>query len=101
MAGRNNRFWSDLQFTAGMLPTKDLSKADLSMGGQLDDEVEKRSCCKLTLIGPLLDGYTAQIGSAFKKVMSFKGYWYTTVIGFVLPVSCVHSICQVGERIWW
>ena len=89
MTGRSNRFWSDLQFAAGMLPTGDLSKADLSMGCKLDDEVEKRSCCKLTLIGPLLDGYTAQIGSAFKNKLSRSkatGIQQSSVLFYPYPV---------------
>ena len=70
MAARNDHFWCDIQFEVGLLPIDDASKADLSMGGCLDDNVEKRSCCKTVLIGPLLDGYIGQLAMQFNHKIS-------------------------------
>ena len=67
MAERNDRFWHGLQFGADMLPIRELKNKDLSgcLGGCINDEVEKRSCCKTVIIGPLLDGYIGQLGMEF------------------------------------
>ena len=67
MAERNDRFWHGLQFGADVLPFRELTNKDLSMGGYLNDEVEKRSCCKTIIIRPLLDGYIGQLGMEFKN----------------------------------
>ena len=62
---RNAKFWYKSQFKADLLKVEDVG--DLSMGGVLDDNVERRSCLKLVVVGPILDGYLNQMGMDFLK----------------------------------
>ena len=62
---RDAKFWYKSQFKADLLKVEDVG--DLSMGGVLDDNVERRSCLKLVVVGPILDGYLNQMGIDFLK----------------------------------
>ena len=42
-------------------------KTDLSMGGNLNNDIETRSCNKLIIVGPMLDGYITQLAKEFSK----------------------------------
>ena len=95
MAARNDRFWCDLQFKGGMLPLDEASKADLSMGGCLDDNVKKRSCCKTVLIGPLLDGYIGQLGMQFKNLVEEKTPVYKSQL-----IYSFHTIYSYSSPNW-
>ena len=66
MAFRNSKFWYSLQFKADRVVFP-FDKEELDVDGSLDNDVEKRSCCKLVVVGPLFDGYIGQIARSLNK----------------------------------
>ena len=62
---------------------------DLSMDGALDDNVERRSCLKLVVVGPILDGYINQMDMEFPKRLR---HGKTTVIVESRPFFFPYSI---------
>ena len=65
MACRNGKFWYEVQFKADLIKFE--HKTDLSMGGNLNNDIETRSCNKLIIVGPMLDGYITQLAKEFSK----------------------------------
>ena len=65
MVCKNDKFWYEAQFKADLIKFE--HKTDLSMGGILNNDIETRSCNKLIIVGPMLDGYITQLAKEVSK----------------------------------